>query len=189
MNVPETFFSVHEELILFGFSVLSGAVIGVAYDAIRAVRLLFPHNTLLTSLEDLIFLCGCGLFFMIFSSSAARGVFRMYYIIGGTVGFVLYFFTVGSVVVNTIRKLVRIITSVMSFIFRPLGKFFALISKKAKVKFVGCSKKIVIKIKKIKMLLLKHDLLMYNSKENIKRKNVKNVARKKSQKTKRNRSV
>jgi len=43
--------------------------------------------------------------------------------------------------------------------------------------------KFVIFIKKIKMLLLKLLLLMYNKKENIKRKNVKNVAIKKCQNT------
>lgn len=43
--------------------------------------------------------------------------------------------------------------------------------------------KFVIIIKKMKMLLLKLLLLMYNKKENIKRKNVKNVAIKKSQNT------
>ena len=60
MNVPDTFFSLHEELVLFFLSVIFGAVIGVAYDVLRVFRLVFPHNTLLTAIEDLVFLSLCG---------------------------------------------------------------------------------------------------------------------------------
>ena len=76
MNVPDTFFSLHEELVLFFLSVIFGAVIGVAYDVLRVFRLVFPHNTLLTAIEDLVFLSLCGLAFAVFSFTAARGVFR-----------------------------------------------------------------------------------------------------------------
>ena len=47
MNVPETFFTVSEELVLFGLSCLAGAVIGVFYDIFRVIRIIFPHNDIL----------------------------------------------------------------------------------------------------------------------------------------------
>ena len=47
MNVPETFFTVHEELILFGLSCLFGAALGVCYDVFRSLRLIVPHNFVL----------------------------------------------------------------------------------------------------------------------------------------------
>ena len=58
MNVPETFFTVSEELVLFGLSCLAGAVIGVFYDIFRVIRIIFPHNDVLILIEDIIFLVG-----------------------------------------------------------------------------------------------------------------------------------
>ena len=62
MNVPETFFSVNEELRLFGLSCLFGAAFGVAYDLFRTVRLLLPHNGAMVAAEDIAFLAlyGCS---------------------------------------------------------------------------------------------------------------------------------
>ncbi len=54
MRVPETFFSVSEELVLFGISCLAGAVIGVFYDVFRVIRIIFPHNAVLVTIEDII---------------------------------------------------------------------------------------------------------------------------------------
>ena len=148
MNVPDTFFSLHEELVLFFLSVIFGAVIGVAYDVLRVLRLVFPHNTLLTAIEDLVFLSLCGLAFAVFSFTAARGVFRLYYLLGGVLGYTLYFFTLGSFVLGTLRKLLGLITAVLKFAAYPLKKVFAMKSKKAVVKFVGCSKNLLFLLKK-----------------------------------------
>ena len=56
MNMPETFFTVNEELRLFGLSCLMGAVVGAAYDVLRVFRIIAPHNGVLTALEDIGFL-------------------------------------------------------------------------------------------------------------------------------------
>ena len=56
MTIPETYFTVSEELRLFGISCLLGAVVGVAYDVLRVLRLMLPHNSFLVAAEDVGFL-------------------------------------------------------------------------------------------------------------------------------------
>ena len=58
MNVPETFFTVREELWLFGLSCLSGAVMGLCYDVLRALRQAVPHPGWAVAAEDIIFVTG-----------------------------------------------------------------------------------------------------------------------------------
>lgn len=178
MNVPETFFSVHEELLLFGLSCLAGVVIGAAYDVFRALRLVFPHNTWLTAIEDLLFLAAYGVFLQSFASAAARGHLRGYFVIGNILGFAVYHATIGCVLIGIFRRLTDIIGSTLSAVFRPIRQVCVLIGRKAEPKFVGYSKNLVKLFKKIKMLLLKLPLLLYNKKEKTKKRIVRRVAKK-----------
>ena len=184
MNVPETFFSVSEELVLFGISCLAGAVIGIFYDVFRVIRIIFPHNNILVMIEDIIFLLCYSLFVMSFSSAAVRGEMRGYYILGNIIGFVIYFFTVGSVITEAIRKLFLLISRLFSFITRPFRAAFSVICKKFSVKFVGNSKVFGKFIKNSILLLLKPYRLLYNKMENNERKNVTDSGSEKKEKIK-----
>lgn len=185
MNVPETFFSVHEELILFGLSCLFGAAIGVCWDILRAFRVIFPHNSWLVFIEDAAFLLAYMVFLTAFSTAAARGELRFYFVIGNAIGFALYIVTVGSTIVQVVRKLYTIFTVAFGVIFRPFRACYVFLRKKAAVKFVGSTEFIVNNIKKIKILLLNHRHLMYNKIENNKRKNVNSVAKKEKERKER----
>ncbi|MBR6385774.1 MAG: spore cortex biosynthesis protein YabQ [Ruminococcus sp.] len=179
MNVPETFFTVSEELVLFGLSCLAGAVIGVFYDIFRVIRIIFPHNDILILIEDIIFLVGYVIFFMAFSSVSVRGEMRGYYILGNIIGFVIYFFTVGSAVTGAVRKLFLLLKKIFIFIASPFRAVFAFICKKLSVKFVGNSKIFAKCFKKSNLLLLKPYCLLYNKMENSERKNVTDFGSKK----------
>ena len=170
MNMPETFFTVNEELRLFGLSCLMGAVVGAAYDVLRVFRIIAPHNGVLTALEDIGFLGLYAIALTAFSEAAARSEMRLYFVIGNAVGAMLYTVTVGSVVMKTLRKLFSLIGRLFLIIFRPLKPAFILLRKKATAKFVRNSKNIVKHIKKIKIVLLNRLYLLYNKMENTKEK-------------------
>ena len=172
MNVPETFFTVSEELVLFGLSCLAGAVIGIFYDIFRVIRIVFPHNDILILIEDIIFLVGYAVFFMAFSSVSVRGELRGYYILGNIIGFVIYFFTVGTAVTGAVRKLFLLLKRIFMFFTSPFRAVFAFICRKLSVKFVGNSKISVKCFKKLNLLLLNPCHLLYNKMESNKRKNV-----------------
>lgn len=180
MSVPETFFSVSEELKLFFICCLIGAGFGGIYDLFRTLRLLFRHTSVITAAEDIIFCLCWGITLSAFASAAALGIFRGFFVLGSILGFILYIFTVGRIVTGIMKKLILLFKQIFSFIFAPLLKCYALIRKKAMVKFVGCSKIFTLGIKKVKMVLPKTHNLLYNKTENKKRKNVKNVAKEKN---------
>lgn len=165
MNVPETFFSVREELVLFGLSCLMGIALGVVYDIFRTARVMLPHRSWMVFAEDASFLVFYGIALSAFATAASRGELRFYFVIGNVSGFALYLATVGSIVIRTMKKLCYFVKKVVWFALLPLRKFYVFISKKAAVKFVGSSKVIVNTIKKIGILLLKRLHLLYNKDE------------------------
>ena len=178
MRVTENFLSVSEELRLFGISCLVGAALGIVFDLFRALRLLIPHNSFLTALEDIAFLGLYALVFAVFSAVFAGGSTRLYCVIGNLLGFAVYMASVGSVVMGTLRRLLALIGAVLGFIVRPLRAFYTPLRAKLKFIFVGFFQIIVKPFKKTKIVLLNRRLLMYNKMENKKRKNVKSVVEK-----------
>lgn len=174
--IPETFFTVNEELSLFLLSCLCGVFIGAAYDIFRALRVIFPHNNTLVLIEDILFLCGYAVFLTAFASAAARGHLRGYYIIGNAIGFTVYICTVGNIIISVWRKLFFIYGRVLSVLFCPIKRIYAFLCKKVHLKFVGNPKNLVKSLKNVKSLLRKRYCLLYNRMENKNRKNVKSVA-------------
>lgn len=180
MNVPETFFSVEEELFLFFASCLCGVFIGAYYDIFRAFRMLVPHKSVLVIIEDLVFLGSYGIFLSAFANAAARGELRFYYIIGNAIGAALYFFTIGTFVMRTLGKLLCFLKKIAGIILTPLKSLYALLYRKAAAKFVGSSKIFVKLYKKLKFLLQRMPIMLYNKMESKMRKNVKKVGKKKT---------
>ncbi|MBO4523475.1 spore cortex biosynthesis protein YabQ [Ruminococcus sp.] len=176
--VPETYFTVSEELKLFGLSCVMGLAIGVAFDVIRAIRLIIPHNKVLVAFEDVAFLLFYSVALVTFAGSVARGDLRAYFVIGNILGFMIYFVTLGNIVMKTLRNLFLIIVTCFGMILRPFKMIFAPLYKKVYVKFVRNLQIIVKRFKKIRIVLLKRPSMLYNKMENKKRKNVKNVVEK-----------
>ncbi|MCR4796303.1 MULTISPECIES: spore cortex biosynthesis protein YabQ [Ruminococcus] len=170
MRITETFFSVSEELRLFGLSCLMGAVVGAAYDVVRVFRLIAAHNGFLTAVEDIFFLMLYAVSLTAFSEAAARSEMRLYFVIGNVIGYALYYVTIGSVVMGTIRKLFSVVGALLRLIFRPFRPCCAFLRKKATAEFVRNSKNIVKPIKKIKIVLLNKQHMLYNKMENTKEK-------------------
>lgn len=126
----ENFFSVSEQTELFWLSCLCGPCIGLVFDCFRALRAILPHSRLLVALEDCLFLCLYAVFLLCFSLTMARGELRWFYIAGNLLGFLVYYLTVGRVILGVLRA-----------IFTPIRRCFALICEKLLRFFVGLSKK------------------------------------------------
>lgn len=185
MIIPETYFSFSEHTQLFIVSCIAGVLLGVVYDIFRTFRIVFPHNRLLVALEDILFSVIYIIFIVSFVSVSARGEFRVFYIFGNILGFILYLYTAGRIVIQIIRILVGIINKILHFLFHPIYLFFVMICRKIGKKF-GCFYEILLKYVKIFFLhLIDIYKMLYNNKVTHKRKNVKKIGSEKSKKTKR----
>lgn len=178
MKVPETFFSINEEIYLFGLSCIFGIIIGICYDVFRTARILFPHNTALVVIEDVIFMALYAVFLSSFATVCARGELRFYYVVGNAIGFIFYFFTFGSIIIGAMKKIYYALLKILSVVFSPLRSVYVKLQEKEH-NFVTSSKNTVKTNKKKSFLLLNTTGLLYNRKENKKRKNVNSVAEQK----------
>lgn len=119
----ESFFTVNQQARLFLISCLFGIPLGILFDIFRALRAVIPHNTLLVAIEDIICMAVYAVFMTAFTIVAARGDYRFFYTIGNLLGFMIYFFTAGNVVIGVIRKIsgwLRRLFEIMLYPFRKL---------------------------------------------------------------------
>lgn len=179
--IPETYFSFSEHTQLFFYSCIAGIILGIIYDIFRAFRIIFIHNNILVMIEDILFSLIYVIFIVSFTSVFARGEFRVFYILGNILGFILYFFSIGRFSVLIIRKFMELI----KFLFRPFYLIYATMNKKFHGKFVRYYENSIKHIKIFFLHLIERYKMLYNSKRIHNRKNVKkNVEKKENQKKK-----
>ena len=113
--IPETFFTVQEELLLLGGSVLLGIPSGIFFDFLRFFRRIVPHHAFTVMLEDIFFLLVTSFLLLCYVSTFANGIFRMYLVIGWLCGFLLYISTVGNLMLYLLKYFTRILEKIKSF--------------------------------------------------------------------------
>lgn len=166
----ETFFTTAEQTQLFLMSCVMGIPIGIIFDIFRALRAVLPHNRLMVALEDTIFLGIYSVILAMFCVVFSRSEFRVFYIIGNILGFGIYFFTLGNIVVSAIRKAVEFIRNIFRFIYVKIKKLISPIVKKIKPNTEKNINKIKTKckfktrsVKNHKIDLIDSEELLYNN--------------------------
>ena len=111
--IPETFFTVNEQIKLFLICILFGFPIGLFYDILRIIRIMIPHSSLAAALEDILFFSVYAVFITSFTYAAARSEFRFFYITGNLIGFSAYCFTFGKILTRLAVKVNLRIKSIL----------------------------------------------------------------------------
>lgn len=140
MLIPDTFLTVHEELLLFLGAILLGCVLELVFDIFRAFRIIIPHKAVANAIEDIIFIMiwsGC---LICFTSIFAKGVFRIFYIIGSVLGFILCRVTIGNSLVRILSLISNVLLRIIKWIFSPFIKLCTWIHNKFVRKFVNNAK-------------------------------------------------
>lgn len=128
----ETFFTVNTQLEVFLISCGIGVILGLIYDIFRIVRITIPHTDLLVAIEDILLFICYGIFLMCFAFSLMRGQIRFFFVIGNALGFLIWFFTVGNIVVKVAYRIKRYILKFISIFTYPIKKIFKTLKKKVK---------------------------------------------------------
>lgn len=120
-------------------SLLLGAAIGVFYDCFRILRKCRMRAIWAVALQDVgFFLCFtlANFFFML---RFTEGQIRWYLVAGECLGWTLYYFTVGELVmrvsdfiIRLITRIVALIAKLIGFLLRPVEKLLLLFIKQAK---------------------------------------------------------
>ncbi len=129
-------------------SVAVGAMLGVFYDVIRLSRVLFgisvasPFGTrslrryvsyLLCALGDLLFFAVAAVVMAVFFFLRSNGIVRGYALLGAFCGFLLYYNTVGRLLIGTFEAVAAFVRRTLRRIFT---KIYGVCSKKVRA-FLG----------------------------------------------------
>lgn len=126
----ETFFTVNEQTQLFLLSCVLGVPLGILFDVFRVIRSVLPHNTILVVIEDLLYMIIYAVFMTAFTIVASRGDYRFFYTIGNILGFALYFFTAGNIMLGVIRRIIGWIHSFLHLVSVPFTAVYSKICHK-----------------------------------------------------------
>ena len=136
----DNFFSLSDECLIFLYSVILGAGLGIVFDVFRAIRAVIPHNDFFVAFEDILCMLVWTLSLVIFSVELSGGNIRFFCFFGMFLGFLIYFFSVGKLVITLIRGISsfvrRILKAVFGGIYGFLRRCFVSVCQKVKSFFV-----------------------------------------------------
>lgn len=116
-------------------SLALGCAIGVLYDVFRILRAAVVHKSFMVFIEDVVFFLLAGFLTFSYFFAVEQGQLRIFVLLGEILGFVLYFFTIGVVVMRMSRLILRFIRGALRFLFRPFTAIFSHLRKRVGVRF------------------------------------------------------
>lgn len=84
------------QLIIFGYSCILGAVLGVLYDLFRIIRMIINTRNIAMFVQDVIYFVVSGLITFAFVLAFNRGESRFYILAGEGIGWIAYHLTLGE---------------------------------------------------------------------------------------------
>lgn len=122
--------SLADQTMDFLLALAFGAGLGALYDVFRILRALIPTGKILIFFEDLLYWCVCGVLTFLFILGVNAGEIRGYLIVGELLGAMVYYGTIGRLIMRSAQAISRGIRCVLRFlrdkiikpIFRPFVK-------------------------------------------------------------------
>jgi len=153
---------------IFFYSLGFGFLLGILYDVFRTARLVFCRSRVFTAVADLLYFTVCGFASFLFLLAVDGGNLRFYSSSGVILGWLIYYFSLGTVAVKITCAISRFFRSIFAAISRSfkrtvkksekLSLFFKKITRKSR--------------KKAKFNLQNHRGIVYNLYSYIKNKNI-----------------
>lgn len=155
-----------QQVTAFFHAVGFGFFIGVLYDVFRAVRRLFSDGKKAFFVSDVLFAFSAAFLTFLFALTVHDGSVRGYVLFGELLGFLVYYFTVGVLVMRFFDKMIaalrRIANAVWRFFSRPILRFAAFYRKTWMKNVQKAQKKSKNSAKKSKFHLQSVRQLLYN---------------------------
>jgi len=113
--------AITEQTAVFFHSLLLGAVLGCFYDLFRITRIAFVIPAQLVLVEDLLFFLFSSIVLFGFMLENSYGQVRYFILLGMVLGWTIYYFTLGSLVMKCSARIIRAVRGVLAFLWRPFA--------------------------------------------------------------------
>ncbi|MBC8569802.1 spore cortex biosynthesis protein YabQ [Zongyangia hominis] len=151
---------------VFLYACLIGAGLGAFYDVFRMIRLAVKNSAVIVFIEDALFFAVCALVTFFYMMQAMGGQLRFFILLGEFLGAVIYYFTIGALVMKISKLIIRGIKAVLHFLFRifirPILLFLQWIGKKLQKLFSKCTAPLKKFGTNAKFRLKQQRVLLYN---------------------------
>ena len=151
---------------IFIYSIICGIILGVIYDIFRITRIALKLNAVIIAIEDILYLFICAVMTFFYMLASNDGQIRFFIIVGEILGWVVYYFTVGEIVMGLSTAIIKFIKGVFRVLYRLfIAPVIALIGYLWKITCIPVqkSKKTLKKLRKnTKFRLKSYYILLYN---------------------------
>lgn len=162
---------VGEQIGLFGQALLLGAALGLFYDGFRILRFALPCRAVTIALQDILYFLCAALATFWFFLKANSGELRGIVIIAEISGAMLWYFTLGRLVMGAARPIIRMVKKILRVLFRlfirPILLLLLAIGRRCRRVWRFCIQKHKVAVKNAKFHLKRHKALVYNGKGNL----------------------
>lgn len=153
--------AITEQTAVFLHALFLGVVLGCLYDVFRVTRIAFLMPAALVLAEDLLFFFLSSIVLFGFMLERSYGQIRWFILLGVILGWVLYYFTLGSLVMKCSAKIIDLTGRLLAFLWRP----FAFLGRKLGDAGKSVEKSSKKAFRRIKTTLKSGAVLLYNKKD------------------------
>lgn len=155
-----------DQTIVFLLSCAIGMLLGLLYDVFRISRVAVNTAAGVVLVEDVVYFLICAVVTFLFLLSANDGSVRFFLFLGEALGWILYYFTIGSLVMNVSRTIIAAVKAILRFVLRyilyPIWRLIYNIISLLCMPFVFLSRLFKKFSQKLKFRLKVRRVLLYN---------------------------
>lgn len=115
------------QTIRFLSSIALGAGVGLLYDIFRILRIAVPHKTFVIALEDMLYWTMAAFVTFLFFFCSDKGRIRLFLLIGEAIGFILWYFTLGALLIRVAKKVIAVVKWIFVWLYRIFIRPFVLL--------------------------------------------------------------
>ena len=150
----------------FLWAIALGGMLGLVYDVFRIIRIAVNTHKTVVFVQDILFFVFCTMATFVFLMGMSDGKTRFFLLTGEFLGAVIYFFTVGRIIIKSSGAVIALIKSFFSvafkYIFYPLWRLFYRIVLLFFAPFAFLRKILKKNAKKLKFSLKTRGVILYN---------------------------
>lgn len=151
-----------EQTRIFLYALGFGFLLGILYDVFRTLRLIISRSRGFVFFMDLLYFALCAFLTFCFIMVIDSGRVRIYVAAGEILGWLIYYFSLGTIAVRLSNAVISLFRRMFSAILKPIKRLLRAFARKMG-RSSDFSKKIIRKTdKKTKFSLQKHKGLVYN---------------------------